>query len=281
MGAVFVTAPIFLKNAMKPKLLLTNDDGIQSPALSVAENVLRNYAETVTVVAPDRERSASSHAITMHSPLRVERMGDNRYSVDGTPADCVYLGATALCEKRPEFVISGPNKGPNLGTDVFYSGTVAAAAEGYLRGLFGIALSAPRGAGEDTWVVASKFAGRLVTALCEAGLEAGLLNVNFPAAEDIKGYRWTRLGRRTYREEAIHRKDPKGRSYYWIGGPGLSDFEGAVGEDVEAVMQGYISLTPLKMDMTEEKCFSILAGLSIESFRAGKIETEYLINERV
>jgi len=251
---------------MKSNILLTNDDGISSPALTVAENTLREISNCLTVIAPDRERSASGHAITMHHPLRIVPKGQDRFALDGTPADCVYLGVASICEERPSFVVSGPNKGPNLGTDVFYSGTVAGAAEGYARGLFGIALSTPRDADKKTWAAAAEFVGKLISALIKAEMSHGLINVNFPMVENLRGYRWTRLGRRTYKEEAVHRVDPKGRSYYWIGGPGLSDFEGAVGEDVEAVRQGFVSMTPMKMDMTEESFFPTLKEISLEGF---------------
>lgn len=184
------------------------------------------------------------------------------------PADCVYLGVAALCEGRPRFVVSGPNIGPNLGTDVFYSGTVAAAAEGFVRGGFGVALSAPRYASGDTWSEAGRFSVSLLETLKRNDFTHGLINVNFPMASEIQGYRWTRLGRRLYKEEAVHREDPKGRSYYWIGGPGLTDFQGASGEDVEAIRQGLISLTPMKMDLTEETLLKRFWGLSIPSFES-------------
>jgi 5'-nucleotidase len=245
-------------NQSKPSILLTNDDGIDSPHLKTAAEVLRPFCRNLVVVAPDRERSASGHAITMHAPLRVNALGADRFSVSGTPADCVYLGVAALLEARPDFVVSGPNRGPNLGTDVFYSGTVAAAAEAVVRGLMGIALSTPRDSGPQTWEMAARFVGRLLTAVYADGPFDGLLNINTPQADGVQGYRWTRLGRRRYREDARRRTDPKGRDYYWIGGPGITDFQDASGEDVSAVQEGYISITPLHLDMTSHSLLETL-----------------------
>jgi 5'-nucleotidase len=233
----------------RPLILLSNDDGIHAAGLRALARALADFAE-LYVVAPEHEQSASSHRITLSGPLRHRDLGGNMHSVDGTPADCIYvaLNLRGLLPRRPDVVVSGINHGPNLGVDVIYSGTVAAAREGALRGLRAMALSAERGA--DFHAVASHAAG-LVKRLLTLDMPLGapvLLNVNYPAREP-RGVVATRLGRREYEDVVEVRTDPRGRSYYWIGGP-VTAHDGARGADTTAVDEGYVSVTPLALEMT-------------------------------
>ena len=236
-------------------ILLTNDDGITSPALQVAAEVLSEFGRVV-VVAPTGEQSACSHRITLDRPVSVNRVGESWYSVDGTPVDCVYLAMATLLDEMPAAVVSGPNRGLNLGTDVFYSGTVAAALEGALRGTTGIALSAPRDAGPEVWGTAARLAGRILV----AGIRRGVaVNLNLPT-EPVppRGIRVCGLGVRHYPVEAVPCPSPKGRAFYWLGGSPLGTFEGAEGPDAEAVESGYVSATPLGLDLTDQDALTWL-----------------------
>jgi len=236
------------------RLLLSNDDGILAKGLGILEQAVTPLGD-IHVVAPDREQSATSHSLTLHHPLRPVRLGEKRWQVDGTPTDCVLLACEALLDARPDFVLSGINHGPNMGEDVLYSGTVAAAMEGLALGIPAIALS---------------FAGSLLRA--DAMLETQvpqirslvshlmqlktfppdtLLNVNLPAVPgpEIKGVRLTRLGRRVFSDSITKMKDPWGREILWIGG-GSVQWSGPEDSDFRAVHDGYISVTPLHLDLT-------------------------------
>jgi len=207
------------------------------------------------VVAPDREQSATSHSLTLHHPLRPVRLGERRWQVDGTPTDCVMLACEALLEARPDFVLSGINHGPNMGEDVLYSGTVAAAMEGLALGIPAIALSF---AGNvlradallDTQVGAIRSLLHHLTGLPAFPADT-LLNVNLPAVpgDEIRGIRLTRLGRRVFSDSIARMKDPWGRDILWIGG-GSVEWSGAPDSDFRAVHDGYISVTPLHLDLT-------------------------------
>jgi 5'-nucleotidase len=236
---------------MRPLLLLSNDDGIDSTYLvALADAFERGTSAEVMVIAPERQRSAMSHTITLHKPLRVRPHGANRFSASGSPVDCVYLGVMRLCPRPPALVVSGINDGFNLGTDVFYSGTVGAAIEGGLRGAQAMAVSVQHGAPEclDLAVELSVGIGR---ALLERPLARGtVLNVNVPAGAERR-YRMTRLGRRLYSDDVQERNDPRGRAYYWIGG-GEVGMEELAGSDCEAVQAGIASVTPLYLDLTAE-----------------------------
>lgn len=238
-------------------VLLTNDDGIFAPGI----NALRSRMEQIEglevwAVAPDRERSASGHAITMYRPLfptQVEFPGATApcYSVTGTPADSAKLAIEALLPRRPDLVISGINRGANLGTDLFYSGTVAAALEGPILGIPAIACSL------DSWEsldysVAADFTADLALKVLKEGMPSGtLLNVNVPALprEQIKGVRVTKMGRRLYRDQWDRRVDPRGRTYYWLAGE-LMELENEADSDVAATEAGYISVSPVQLDLT-------------------------------
>ncbi len=236
---------------MRPLILLSNDDGIDSTYLvALAEAFERGTRAEVMVIAPERQRSAMSHTITLHKPLRVRQVAPGRFAASGSPVDCVYLGVMRLCPRLPALVVSGINDGFNLGTDVFYSGTVGAAIEGGLRGAQAIAVSLQHGAPEclDKAVA---LAVALGGALVERPLPRGtVLNINVPAGGDRR-YRMTRQGRRLYRDDVQERSDPRGRAYYWIGG-GEAGMEDLPGSDCEAVQAGISSVTPLHLDLTAE-----------------------------
>jgi 5'-nucleotidase len=248
---------------MKPKLLVTNDDGIYSEGLRLLASELRAVGD-VTIVAPDREQSAASHALTLNRPLRLLEIAEQEWIVDGTPTDCVNLAVLHLMkEGRPDFVCSGINFGPNLGDDVTYSGTISAAFEGSLLGIPSIAFSALVGEGFDFGHCA-RFAAQLVqTLLIERESDPGvILNVNFPV-DRFHGVKVTRLGKRIYTEGVIERLDPRGKKYYWIGGePPV--WTHAEGTDFAAVDSGYVSITPLHLDLTHEASIERLRHLEDE-----------------
>ena len=230
-------------------ILVTNDDGIHSPGLKALAKAM-SRAGKVCVVAPDRERTAASHSLTLHKPLRIENLGRQRYSVSGTPTDCVNLAVNQILRKRPDLVVSGINLGGNLGDDVTYSGTVSAAMEGILLGVPSIAFSQ---LGDDRFHfdAASRFAVRLARWVCRHGLPPDtLLNVNVPDLRPLKGLRITSLGKRVFDPDCIvEKKDPRGKTYYWIGGNRVA-WEPRKDTDQEAVEEGMISVTPVHLDLT-------------------------------
>lgn len=238
----------------KPRILLCNDDGILAKGLRTLQSAAESLGD-IFVVAPDREQSATSHALTLHHPLRPIKLDIRRWQVDGTPTDCVMLACEALLPARPEYVLSGINHGPNMGEDVLYSGTVAAAMEGLALGVPSIALSY---AGNllhedviiDTQIEAvSKLLAHLM-ALPNFPAET-LLNINLPPIEGskIKGVKLTRLGRRVFSDSIANMKDPWGRDVLWIGG-GTAQWTGPADSDFRAVHDGFISVTPLHLDLT-------------------------------
>lgn len=233
----------------RPLVLCSNDDGIESPHLLALADRIEAFADVI-VVAPERQRSAASHAITLHKPLRLTERGKNRFSLSGTPVDCVYLGVLKLCDRKPAVVVSGVNDGFNLGSDVFYSGTVAAAVEGALRGAAGIACSlAPRAKEVDSAIA---FAAEVVRAAVGEPIPPGtVLNVNMPG-NGTDAYQWTMLGRRLYEDDVAERQDPRGRPYYWVGG-GPAGHEHVEGTDCVAIAQGHNSITPMHLDLTDRK----------------------------
>ena len=231
---------------MKPLVLCTNDDGIQSPHLLALADALDGECD-VLVVAPERQRSAASHAITLHKPLRLVEVAPRRFYLSGTPVDCIYLGVLKLAGRLPDLVVSGINDGYNLGSDVFYSGTVAGAIEGGLRGSVGVALSMAPDATDVPGAIAACVA--VVRATLAARLPARtVINVNTPGTGG-RAIAWTRLGRRHYEDDVQERRDPRGRPYYWIGG-GSSGHADIVGSDCNAVADGITSVTPLYLDLT-------------------------------
>jgi 5'-nucleotidase len=247
---------------MRPLVLCSNDDGIEAPHLLALASAIEAFAD-VLVVAPERQRSAASHAITLHKPLRLTEVAPRRFSLSGTPVDCVYLAIIKLCDRKPAVVVSGINDGYNLGSDVFYSGTVAAAVEGALRGAAGIAVSlAPRATAVDQAV---QFAAAVVRSAVDEPIPTGtILNVNMPGTGS-DAYQWTTLGRRYYADDVSERKDPRGRPYYWVGG-GPTGHEDVEGTDVVAIDRGWNSITPMHLDLTDRGRIAT-PPWSVEGFR--------------
>jgi 5'-nucleotidase len=234
-------------------ILLTNDDGVAAPALKVLARELSALGRVTTVV-PDRDQSATSHSLTLSRPLRIHRHGDAVVSIDGTPTDCVLIAFHGLMEERPDLVVSGINHGPNMGEDVFYSGTVAAAIEGSMQGVPAIAASLVTREPAD-FVEPARFVRRLAEAMIRRGVtDHRVLNVNLPHRpwDEIQGVRLTRLGTRVYSDTLIEKVDPRGRAYYWIGGQDPV-WESHEGTDFHAVEHGHISVTPLSLDLTDHR----------------------------
>ncbi|HEY8394739.1 MAG TPA: 5'/3'-nucleotidase SurE [Thermaerobacter sp.] len=242
------------------RILLVNDDGVYSAGLHALRATLEQKPGVeVYVVAPDRQRSASGHAITLHKPLYIEQVdiaGSSSpvYAVNGTPADCTKIGILAVLPGPADLVISGINRGANLGTDVLYSGTVSAAIEGVILGAPAIAVSLATWENPD-YTLAASFTAELVDMVVERGLPPGvLLNVNIPPARGntAAGVAITRLSRRSYRDRFERRVDPRGRAYYWLAGEPVDDPQ-PPDTDIGAVRAGLISITPLRLNLTDEQ----------------------------
>lgn len=235
-------------------ILLSNDDGVFATGINVLFRELSEVAD-VWIVAPDREKSASSHSLTLHRPLRVKRIEEKIFAVDGTPTDAVILGVHKILPRVPDLVVSGINEGPNLGEDVTYSGTVSAAMEGCILGIPSVAASLVI-SGIRNFKVAGIAMLRIVEFIMDKKLPEGVfLNVNIPDVEDIgsiRGIKWTRLGRRKYNNYIHELWDPRGNVFYWIGGLPDEEEEAINDEetDIGAVRNGYISVTPIRYDMT-------------------------------
>ncbi len=238
---------------MKPLIFLTNDDGFFSKGIEALSNNLKDLGQ-IYLVAPDRERSATSLSLTLRHPLRVKKIKTNTYAVDGTPADCVYLALKKLLPQKPSLLISGINKGPNVGQqDISYSGTVAAAIQGTFLQIPSMAVSLSP---DENHQYSYDFSARIIHSIALKLLENKLpekmtLNINFPPPP-IKGIKLTELGQKRYNPEIIEKKDPRQDSYYWIG-HGDPKAEGAKNSDVMVVKEGYISITPLHTDLTNYK----------------------------
>ena len=263
----------------RPLIVLSNDDGVYAEGLRALHAALSTFAEIV-VVAPLHEQSANSHSLTLARPLR-HRSIDGFHAIDGTPADCVYaaLYGKRFVSRRPDAIVSGINHGYNLGSDTFYSGTVAAAREGALRSVPSIAFSlgmgrvetAARSTGEKPTMaglapIAARLTQRFLASIAGARSEDGtpLLNVNFPAGfATPRGIRATRLGRRRYTDEVEVREDPRGREYFWIGGPNAFH-DPSPGSDTEAVDEGFVSITPLALDATRVDHATLAARVAEE-----------------
>jgi 5'-nucleotidase len=234
------------------KILVSNDDGVYAPGLAMLYESLMGVAD-VTVIAPDRDRSAASNSLTLSNPIRIRELENGFYSVDGTPADCVYVGLRAVMKEQPKMIVSGINSGENLGDDVFYSGTVAAAMEGRFLGFTSMAVSL---AGDhDQYESAGRVVQELVRHLIRYPFPTDtILNVNVPNLpfEKIKGYKVTRLGRRHPSANMIQDRDPRGKEIYWVGAVGAEQDAGE-GTDFHAINNGYVSITPLEIDLTRYK----------------------------
>ncbi len=241
------------------RILITNDDGIRAPGLVALANVAKQFGE-VKIVAPDRERSACGHAMTMRDPLRVSEFkwdGIEAYEVNGVPVDCVNVGLTVAWPDGCDLVLSGINNGPNLGFDITYSGTVAGAMEGTINGIRSIAMSmalfvsgAPIHYETGEKWLAENFE-MLVSAPCKP---LCFLNVNVPSIEfvELRGHRVTQMGQRVYQDRVEMRQDPWGRPYYWQGGVVVMDRD-QPGTDVQAVTEGFVSITPVSLDWTDRE----------------------------
>ena len=242
-------------------ILVANDDGIQSEGLTRLAKAMETV-DRVVVVAPDREQSAVSHALTIGRPLRADEVRPGWFAVDGTPTDCVNLALNGLLAERPWLVVSGINLGANLGDDVTYSGTVSAAMESVLLGIPAVAFSQVGRVAFD-FDGAADFARSLVSKLRERPMPPDtLLNVNVPEGARASGYAVTRLGKRRYGDAIIEKIDPRGRKYYWIGGDELA-FSDEPGTDFAAIRKGLISLTPLHLDLTNYESLAALEKLNI------------------
>ena len=235
------------------RILVSNDDGYLATGINVLTEALEKVADVV-VVAPDRNRSAASNSLTVHSPLRVRKTGTNRYCVDGTPSDCVHLALTGFLDEEPDLVVSGINHGANLGDDVIYSGTVAAAMEGRFLGLPTIAVSLV-GHKLTHFGTAAQIASELVQKIDHAALEPDVvLNVNVPDKpyEELRGVRATRLGFRHKSEPIVKMTDPHGRTVYWVG-PAGGGADAGPGTDFHAIADGAVAVTPLRVDLTRHE----------------------------
>lgn len=241
-------------------ILLSNDDGYFSAGLAALRAQLEELG-TVTVVAPDRNRSGASNSLTLDRPLRIEEVGPNTWSVDGTPTDCVHVAITGLLDEEPDMVVSGINHGANLGDDVLYSGTVAAAMEGRSLGLPAVALSLVLAGGEN-FEAAAQLARRMVEPLLGARPLPGktILNINIPdlPLQEVRGLQSTRLGFRHKAEPAIRARDDDSQAVWWVGPAGAGQDAGP-GTDFYAVANGYVSVTPIHVDLTEHPAVAEVA----------------------
>ena len=238
------------------KILVSNDDGYLATGINVLADALAEIADVV-VVAPDRNRSAASNSLTLQNPLRISQVGDNRYRVNGTPSDCVHLALTGFLEEEPDLVVSGINHGANLGDDVIYSGTVAAAMEGRFLGFPTIAVSLV-GRRMQHFDTAARIAAELVQRLERNPLPSEFIfNVNVPDRpyDELTGITTARLGFRHKSEPVVRSADPHGRTIYWVGPAGDSQ-ESGEGTDFHAVEQGAVAITPLKIDLTRHEALS-------------------------
>lgn len=241
-------------------ILISNDDGVYAPGLAALADALQEIADVV-VVAPDRNRSGASNSLTLSSPLRVKKLPNGFLSVEGTPTDCVHLALTGLLHEKPDLVVAGINAGANLGDDVLYSGTVAAATEGRFLGLPAIAVSLV-GLEFKHYNTAATVTKQLVQRIHELSLPAQtILNVNVPDAplSDLKGLEVTRLGTRHCAEPTVKERDPRGQTIYWVGPPGAQQDAGP-GSDFFAISEKKISITPMKVDLTNYEALAQLSG---------------------
>ena len=251
------------------RVLLTNDDGVHAPGLEVLERIAARFADELWIVAPSEEQSGAGHSLTLSQPLRLRKLGERRFCVTGTPTDSVMMGlAHILADAKPDLILSGVNRGANLGEDVTYSGTVSAAMEGALAGIPSIALSqsyAREGMGDTVPCAAAEaWAERVLAPLIAAPFPARtLVNVNFPALapDAVKGVRVVRQGIRDYGRLRIDKRtDPRGFNYYWFGLRPIQHTPGHL-TDLEAIADGYITVTPLHLDLTHELSLATLGAL--------------------
>jgi len=236
-------------------ILISNDDGIESPGILALAEGLSTLGKVV-VVAPHRERSTAGHSLTLHKPLRINEVRSNYFAITGTPADCVYVATRRIMKKKPDIIVSGINNGANLGNDIYYSGTVAAAREGAYWGVKSFAFSLCIGNLQKSvlhWQSAVHFAKNIIPSAVKENYPVSMIiNVNVPnlRLEEIKGLKISKQGRRYYSDNIDERIDPRHKPYYWLGGE-YKGFEDIPGSDCVHVDQGYVSVTPLKIDSTD------------------------------
>lgn len=248
-------------------ILVTNDDGVHSSGIIALFRAMKELGDAV-IVAPDRERSAAGHSLTLHRPLKVEELRENVYCINGTPTDCVTIGINKVLSKRPSLVVSGINRGANLGDDITYSGTVSAAVEGTIFGIPSIAFSVVSDR-HFHFETAAHFAARIASYVLEHSLPYDtLLNVNVPnlPKDQIKGIRFTRQGKRVYDNSIQETFDPWGRKHFWIGG-GQPYWERGEDMDIDAIEAGFISVTPIHLDLTNHDALKL--------FREDKTVSDY------
>lgn len=249
----------------RARILISNDDGINAPGIKVLERVARALSDDVWVVAPESEQSAAGHSLTIRRPLRVRQVSERHFSVDGTPTDAVLLGVNqVLAAKKPDLVLSGVNRGANMGDDVTYSGTVAAAMEATILGIPAIALSQYLRPDQPVhWSTAEHWAPIVIRKVCSVGWGANvLMNVNFPDVlpAQVSGVEVVRQGKRKIGDELVERLDPRGEPYVWIGAQRAED-PGIAGTDIEAVVRGAVAVTPLCVDLTHGRTMDALKPL--------------------
>jgi 5'-nucleotidase len=246
-----------------PKILVTNDDGVQSEGIKALAEALAPLGD-VTIVAPVQEASAIGHALTLRRPLRIEKLSPRVFAVDGTPTDCVNIAITHVLREKPDLIVSGINKGWNLGDDVTYSGTVSGALEGALLGIPSIAVSTQRIGDQCEFGPSAKAAAIVADSVLERGMPKWiLLNINTPMGPN-KGFRITAQAKRNHVTVIDERVDPRGRAYYWIE-EGENEWEPHDRSDYQAVRDGYISITPLQPDMTAYDALTYVEGLSLQA----------------
>lgn len=263
----------------QPQILISNDDGFQSDGIKALTESLTSLGD-VWVVAPDRERSATSHAISLHKPLRVRQLGERRFCVDGTPTDCVYLALHHIMNCAPDIVVSGINHGSNLGNDVLYSGTVSAAMEGALFGYPAVAVSLALSDSLDGerppphFEAAAAVTAEITRAVLERPMPPGvLLNVNVPnrPREALEGIKLCRLGYSSWNDRVDMRHDPRNKPYYWIGGE-RDSYDSVPDSDNNAVVAGYVAVTPVHYDLTDYRSFSYVRALDVTGVERVKDE---------
>ncbi len=249
------------------RILLTNDDGIHAPGLEVLEAIARQFSDDVWIVAPAEEQSGAGHSLTLSSPVRLRQHGPRRFAVSGTPTDAVMMALRKVLPGKPDLLLSGVNRGANLGDDVTYSGTVSAAIEGALAGIRSIGLSQvyeKEGMGDSVpFAAAAAWGAKVIAPLLEAPFAPRtLVNVNFPplAPDAVKGIRVVRQGFHDYaRGSVVEGTDPRGYQYYWFGLHGIEHTPGHA-TDLEAIQDGYVSVTPLQLDLTHDASLAALAS---------------------
>jgi 5'-nucleotidase len=249
------------------RILLTNDDGINAPGLNVLERIARTFSDDIWICAPSEEQSGAGHSLTLNRPVRLVQHAERRFSVTGTPTDSITMGLRKVVPALPDLILSGVNRGANLGDDVTYSGTVSAAIEGALAGIRSIALSqvySKEGLGHDvSFAAAEEWGAKVIAPLLDAPFAPRtLVNVNFPARspQDVKGIRVVRQGFHDYgRGSVIEGTDPRGFPYFWFGLHGIEHTPGH-NTDLEAIQDGYVAVTPLQLDFTHDPSLAELAS---------------------